>query len=174
MKLKVGRLYKWAVPFRSDCAVTVTLREVIGEIVLVEYNGERYPASTAYLSDTHQFEQGDVVRYGAGWSLRLYEVDTRDARSGEILYYLRPLNVDEDGNIASNSGEPLELRSESDIVAVKHYHVFGLYGDDTSRWSRALWAKDAQEAEDVCREELGDELEIAATLRINGTIDEQH
>lgn len=174
MEFKVGRFYKWTVPFRNDCTVRVALREIAGQIAIVQYNNDRFPARMQDLTATPQFEQGDVVRYGAGWSLDLYEVDAVDHRRQELIYYVRRLSVGENGEIASGR-DTTELRSESDLVPVKFYHVFGMMtGDNVYRWSRALWAKDAQEAEDECVNSVNGELDIAAVLRINGTIDEQY
>jgi hypothetical protein len=176
MELKVGRLYEWTVPFRpeSSGAVTVRLQKDLGNTVFVEYNGEVYPARTQDLTDTPQFEPGDTVRYGQGWSHSLYEVQkiTHTSSSDETLYYVCPLDVDENGDIGSVNAAQ-ELRSESDLVAVKHYHVFGLYGDDMARWHRSLWAKDAQEAGVECQNGTNGELEVAVVLLVNGSIEVQ-
>jgi hypothetical protein len=164
MELKVGRLYEWTVPFRpeSSGAVTVRLQKDLGNTVFVEYNGEVYPARTQDITDTPQFEPGDTVRYGQGWSHRLYEVQKiTHTSSDETLYYVCPLDVDENGDIGSVNAAQ-ELRSESDLVAVKHYHVFGVLNGN--RWRRALWAKDVDEAALECAKEFNGELAVAAVL----------
>jgi hypothetical protein len=135
-------------------------------------NDSTYPVDTSSLERCAQFREGDHVRSTSVWSEHLFEV-VNEVRGDGWKYECRACVI-EDGVIERVNLDSAVTFEEGQLVRVQFYHVFGLYGDDTSRWSRALWAKDAQEAEDVCREEPGDELEIAATLRINGTIDEQH
>lgn len=139
-------------------------------------DGPSFPVDLDALQPCAQFVEGQIVRIGSDWSKNIASVDSVIERGNEFSYRLTQLHladddsIREEGSLFVTDEMPPKIREfdESGLVAVEFYHVYALR-DDGARWMRTLWAASQIEAEDECRREHED-LMIAATIRINGSI----
>jgi hypothetical protein len=132
-----------------------------------------FPVDISSLKPCPQFEVGDRVRTTGVWSMNLFEILTVSSEDGRVTYGCSQCKIDEDGLVSGWHDGTATTLDEDLLVRVEFWRVFGLNGVAQTRWYRGLWAKSAKEAEDQCTKEYS-ELDVAAVVRIDGSIVEQH